>query len=69
MNLIRPILQTIPPVASVRRKLGRALREVDLLQRLLRVAERAEFYRECDRQADKRRAVHLVSPQRGVGRG
>jgi hypothetical protein len=41
----RRVLDTIPPPAVVRDQLGRALREVSLLRRILRLAEKAEQYR------------------------
>jgi hypothetical protein len=42
---VSPVLDTIPPPTVVRDQLGRALREVSLLRRILRLAEKAEQYR------------------------
>jgi hypothetical protein len=53
MILDRPILELLPRPATVRDRLGDALREVELLRLLLRLAERAEHYRSCDRVARK----------------
>jgi hypothetical protein len=44
-----PIIDTIPPPQTVRDRLAHALREVELLRGLLRLAARAEDYREIDR--------------------
>lgn len=48
MLLKRPISTTFPTAREVRHKLGDALRDVELLRGLLRLAERAERYRERD---------------------
>jgi hypothetical protein len=45
----KPIIDLIPAPEDVRYRLGDALREVELLRRLLRLAERAEQYRDIDR--------------------
>jgi hypothetical protein len=45
-------VNALPTVAQVRGRLTDALREVTLLKQLLRLAERAERYRECDAVAD-----------------
>jgi hypothetical protein len=50
MNLNAPLMDVIPPAEEVRHRLGDALREVELLRRLLNMAERAEAYRDCDRR-------------------
>jgi hypothetical protein len=50
-DLDKPLMQLLPCPAAVRERLGDALREVELLRKLLRLAERAEEYRECDRAA------------------
>jgi hypothetical protein len=49
MDLNRPLMETIPAPAKVRTALGKALRQVELLQKLLRIAERVADYRQCDR--------------------
>jgi hypothetical protein len=46
--LNKPLITTLPKPEAVRRRLGETLREVELLRRLLRVAERAEVYRRVD---------------------
>jgi hypothetical protein len=62
MNLTRPLVQSLPHPADVRNRLGDALREVELLRRLLVLAERAELYRECDQErASTRRAGTRVN--------
>ena len=55
MTLDRPVLESLPPPLHIRHRLGDALREVELLRALLRLAERAEAYRHCDRNAGYRR--------------
>jgi hypothetical protein len=57
--LDRPLVRTIPQPEAIRRRLGDALREVELLRRLLRVAERAAVYRRAD---------HLLSRPLSRGR-
>lgn len=37
-----PLLETVPPAQTVRERIGKQLRELDLLRRLLRLAEAAE---------------------------
>jgi hypothetical protein len=49
IDLEPPILDTIPPPEVVRARLGRALRDVDLLRRLLRLAEQAAKARRISR--------------------
>jgi hypothetical protein len=44
------LIETLPTPAELHDRLGRALREVDLCRRLLRVAERAERFRAADRR-------------------
>jgi hypothetical protein len=44
-----PIIDVIPDPAVVRNRLGDALREVQMLRRLLRLADLAEKYRNYDR--------------------
>ncbi len=50
----RSLVHALPHPKLVRDRLGDALREVELLRRLLRVAERAEEYREYDRSRQAR---------------
>ncbi|GEM_PF-7028038 len=45
------LIEGLPPPQVVRDRLGDALREVELLRGLLRIAEKAAEYRECDRDA------------------
>ncbi len=45
------VLETLPRSADLRRQLGDALRRVELLRGLLKVAERAEVYRNLDNRA------------------
>jgi hypothetical protein len=45
--LDQPLMTALPAPSEVREKLGAALREAELLRRLLRLAERAEKYRQC----------------------
>jgi hypothetical protein len=55
-----PLVENMPPVAEVRDRLGDALREVTLLRRLLRIAERAEEWRQRDKEivdAERREAL------------
>jgi hypothetical protein len=44
------LVDLIPPPQAVADRLGDAMREVELLRRLLRLSERAEQYRALDRQ-------------------
>ena len=62
------LLESLPPPHVVRDRLGDALREVELLRSLLRIAEKAEDYRECDRDALFRRASELTEPGRPTSR-
>jgi hypothetical protein len=48
--ILAPILESLPPADELRDRLGDALREVDLLRSLIRVAERADRYRERDQE-------------------
>jgi hypothetical protein len=50
VSLKTPIVENMPSVIEVRDKLGDALREVMLLRRLLRIAERAEQWRQRDKE-------------------
>lgn len=43
------VIEAIPAPNRIRERLGDALREVELLRRLLKVSERAEVFREADR--------------------
>jgi hypothetical protein len=45
LNLDNPIIDVLPPPGLVRDRLGDALREVELLRRLLQLSTRAEEYR------------------------
>jgi hypothetical protein len=56
MELHSPVIDSLPPCREIRLKLGDALREVELLRALLKVAERAERYRERDREALQKEA-------------
>jgi len=51
MLLNKPLIKTLPSSKKVNNCLGDALRQVRLLRGLLRLAERAELYRDCDRAA------------------
>jgi hypothetical protein len=44
------LIETLPTPAELHGRLGRALREVELCRRLLKVAERAEVFRAADRR-------------------
>ncbi len=46
--LDRPLIESLPSPKEVRHRLGNALREVELLRRLLRMAEIADKYRRLD---------------------
>ena len=48
MTLERSLVEELPSVQQVRNRLGDALREVELLRKLLPIAERAEEYRQAD---------------------
>jgi hypothetical protein len=50
MTIDRPILEALPSPELVRDRLGDALREVELLRRLLKLSERAAEYRQCDQR-------------------
>jgi hypothetical protein len=47
-DLIPPSLSLVPAPAELRHRLAVALREVDLLRRLIRVADHAAHYRQSD---------------------
>jgi len=53
----------LPSAADIRDRLTDCLREADLLRQLLRMAERAEYYRECDRRAAERRRRACRGPK------
>jgi hypothetical protein len=55
--LDKPLIQTLPHPDKIHRRLGDALREVQMLRRLLRLAELAQGYRECD-EAAKHKGRH-----------
>jgi hypothetical protein len=48
MPLQTPIIDSLPTPRDIRHMLGDALREVELLRALLKIAERAERYRKID---------------------
>jgi hypothetical protein len=48
-------MDLLPHAQAVRDRLTDCLRETHLLRKILRVAERADYYRECDRRAKARR--------------
>ena len=52
-----PVVQSLPSPTVLRHRLGDALREVELLRALVRLAEKAERYRERDRALAQRKAV------------
>ena len=56
------IVNLLPSATDVRHRLGGALREVEQLRSLLRLAERVEKYRERDRDVAQER--ECVSRQR-----
>jgi hypothetical protein len=60
MSLNKPIVQSLPPTQTVRDRLGNALREVELLRSLLKLAEKAERYRERDREIREEEGVARV---------
>jgi hypothetical protein len=51
IHLEKPLVEILPDPVNVRARLGNALREVELLRRLLRLAKVAETYRALDREA------------------
>jgi hypothetical protein len=55
MTLDQPFLELLPSATIVRHRLGDALREVELLRGLLRLAERAESFRQSDRLLQTKR--------------
>jgi hypothetical protein len=54
MSLDTPLMESLPSPQQVREKLGAALREAELLRRLLKITERAEAYRKCLRATGQR---------------
>ena len=60
MNMKLPLMETIPPAPKVRDRLKDAIREVKLLTRFLRIAESADEYRRCDRQAKTDDGLDLI---------
>lgn len=48
MSDTTPTIKRFPPAAVIRDRLGDALREVELLRGLLKLAERVDHYRELD---------------------
>jgi hypothetical protein len=57
MNLEKPLMLLLPKPDAVRYRLGDVLREVKLLRSLLRMSERVQRYRQCDREYAKREAA------------
>jgi len=77
MSINHLLIDVVPSVPSVRNRLGDALREVQLLRRLLRLTELAEEYRQMDRhvaagmgdapgEVDRRATVRLAGLQEDV---
>jgi hypothetical protein len=56
----KAITYSLPPADELRHRLGDALREVEMLRGLLRLAERADRYRERDAElaCDQLRGDH-----------
>lgn len=44
----QPLLKVLPHPKDIRHRLGDALREAELLRKLLRICERAEEFRQAD---------------------
>ncbi len=65
MSINHLLLDVVPSVPSVRHRLGDALREVQLLRRLLRLSELAEEYRlkDCNGDACHTVEIGLVGPR------
>jgi hypothetical protein len=59
-----PLVRHLPPPATVHRRLGQALREVQLLRGLLRLSQRAAEYRRTGRRRSRK-----GGEQRGVSDG
>ena len=59
IDLQKPLIEILPDPATVRIRLGYALREVELLRRLLRLAKTAETYRVLDRDAQGKREADV----------
>lgn len=49
----RDLVHHFPSVLVIRERLGDALREVELLRKLMKIAEKAEMYKRCDERAKK----------------
>ena len=60
IRIEKPLIESLPDPASVRLRLGNALREVELLRRLLRLASLAETFRVLDSEVDKRGKVNAT---------
>lgn len=58
MHFHQHINTWIPPSSAVRERLGNALREVELLRSLLRLAERMEQFDKYDQYALEREKAH-----------
>jgi hypothetical protein len=65
MPFEHPIVQSLPATRDVRDRLGDALREVELLRRLLPLCEKAELYRRRDREVVLERAARKSKDPRG----
>ncbi len=50
----RPLEQSLPTVAELRERLCRALREADLVRKLIKVAERRDSFRAADAARQER---------------
>jgi hypothetical protein len=68
MTLKRPVCKHFPPPEEIRYALVDALRDVELLRSLLRLAERAERYRERDLEFEhesESRGRQAAGPRKG----
>ena len=65
----KSLVESLPPPEVVRDRLGDALREVELLRGLLKLAEKAAEYRECDSVALTKRVASLSEPSRNGNLG
>ncbi len=51
------LIEALPTPAELEHRLSRALREVDLCRRLIKVAERAQLFRDADRRRQARESA------------
>ena len=58
------VLNSLPQSREVRLMLGDAIREVELLRGLLKLAERADQYRRVDREAEQKSVANRSSVSR-----